>query len=101
MDLSSTVRSELEAEKVNLGAAEAPEGVEARTAAQIERAVDESLVAVLRAVMLVLPGSHWQARWSRRSWSAIGASSPRVEIPVCRTGVGRTAPVLRSFSYIA
>jgi hypothetical protein len=39
MDLFSTVRSELEAEKVNLGAAEAPEGVEARTAAQIERAV--------------------------------------------------------------
>jgi hypothetical protein len=56
MDLSSTVRSELEAEKVNLGAAEAPEGVEVRTAAQIERAVDESLVAVLRAVMLVSSG---------------------------------------------
>jgi hypothetical protein len=56
MDLSSTVRSELEAEKVNIGAAEAPEGVEVRTAAQIERAVDESLVAVLRAVMLVSSG---------------------------------------------
>ena len=56
MDLSSTVRSELEAEKVNLGAAEAPEGVEVRTAAQIERAVDESLVAAFRAVMLVSSG---------------------------------------------
>jgi EmrB/QacA subfamily drug resistance transporter len=33
MDLSGTVRSELEAAKANLGAAEAPEGVDARTAA--------------------------------------------------------------------
>jgi hypothetical protein len=56
MDLSGTVRSELEAEKVDLGAAEAPEGVDARTAAQIERAIDESFVAAFRTVMLVSSG---------------------------------------------
>jgi MFS family permease len=53
MDLSGEVRSELEAAKGDLGAAEAPEGVDAGTAAQIERAIDESFVAGFRAVMLV------------------------------------------------
>jgi MFS family permease len=56
MDLTGAVRSELEAAKADLGAAEAPEGVDARTAAQIERAVDESFVAAFRAVMLVSSG---------------------------------------------
>jgi EmrB/QacA subfamily drug resistance transporter len=53
MDLSSEVRSELEAAKADLGAAEAPEGVDSGTAARIERAIDESFVAGFRAVMLV------------------------------------------------
>ena len=56
MDLTSQVRSEMEAAKANLGAAEAPEGVDAGTAAQIERAIDESFVAGFRAVMLVSAG---------------------------------------------
>ncbi len=56
MDLSGTVRGELEAARADLGAAEAPEGVDARTAARIERAIDESFVAAFRAVMLVSCG---------------------------------------------
>ena len=56
MDMSGAVRSELEAAKADLGAAEAPEGVDARTAARIERAVDESFVSAFRAVMLVSCG---------------------------------------------
>jgi hypothetical protein len=56
MDLSGGVRSELEAAKAHLGAAKAPEGVDARTAARIERAIDESFVAGFRAVMLVSAG---------------------------------------------
>jgi MFS family permease len=56
MNLSSEVRSEMEAAKAHLGAAEAPEGVDAGTAAQIERAVDEAFVAGFRAVMLVSAG---------------------------------------------
>jgi EmrB/QacA subfamily drug resistance transporter len=56
MDLTSQVRSEMEAAKANLGAAEAPEGVDAGTVAQIERAIDESFVAGFRAVMLVSAG---------------------------------------------
>ncbi len=56
MDLSGEVRSELEAAKAYLGAAEAPEGVDAGTAAQNERAIDEAFVAGFRAVMLVSAG---------------------------------------------
>ncbi len=56
MDLPKGVRSELEAAKGELGAAEAPEGVDRETAAQIEDAIDESFVAGFRAVMLVSAG---------------------------------------------
>jgi MFS family permease len=56
MDLSGEVRSELEAAKADLGAAEAPESVDAVTAARIERAIDASFVAGFRAVMLVSAG---------------------------------------------
>jgi EmrB/QacA subfamily drug resistance transporter len=56
MDLSGEIRSEMEAAKTHLGAAEAPEGVEAVTAAHIERAIDESFVAGFRAVMLASAG---------------------------------------------
>jgi MFS family permease len=53
IELPGEVRSELEAEKADLGAAEAPEGVDAGTAARIERAIDESFVAGFRVVMVV------------------------------------------------
>jgi EmrB/QacA subfamily drug resistance transporter len=56
MDLSSDVRSELETVKADLGAAEAPEGVDVETAVRIERAIDESFVAGFRVVMLVSAG---------------------------------------------
>jgi EmrB/QacA subfamily drug resistance transporter len=53
MKLPGEVRSELEAAKDHLAAAEAPEGVDGGTAAQIENAIDESFVAGFRTVMLV------------------------------------------------
>jgi EmrB/QacA subfamily drug resistance transporter len=56
MNLPGEVRSEMEAAKAHLGAAEAPEGVGAETAVHIERAVDESFVAGFRMVMLVCIG---------------------------------------------
>src|SRR5215218_2615305 len=56
MDLPGGVRSELEAAKDDLGAAKAPEGVDARTAAKIESAIDASFVAGFRAVMVVSAG---------------------------------------------
>ena len=56
MDLSREVRSEMEVAKTHLGAAEAPEGVNAGTEAHIERAIDESFVAGFRAVMLASAG---------------------------------------------
>jgi predicted MFS family arabinose efflux permease len=56
MNLPSEVRSEMEAAKGDLGAAEAPKGADAETAAHIERAVDESFVAGFRTVMVVCVG---------------------------------------------
>jgi hypothetical protein len=56
MNLPEGVHSELEAAKADLGAAEAPESVDARTAAQIERVIVDSFVAGFRAVMLFCCG---------------------------------------------
>ena len=56
MNLRGEVRSEIEAEQDELGAAEVPEGVEAATAAHIERAIDKSFVAGFRTVMVVCVG---------------------------------------------
>jgi len=88
IELSGAVRSELEAAKVDLGAAEAPEGVDARTAAQIERAVDESFVAAFRAVMLVSSGLALASALVAALLVGHRRSGPRVEIPIRRTGVG-------------
>src|SRR5215211_4034234 len=56
MNLRGEVRSEIEAEQDDLGAAEAPEGVEAAAAAHIERAIDKSFVAGFRTVMVICVG---------------------------------------------
>jgi len=56
MNLTGEVRSEMEAAKDDLAAAQAPEGVNAKTAAQIEHAIDESFVAGFRTVMAVCVG---------------------------------------------
>ena len=56
MNLPGEVRSEMEAAKADLGAAKAPEGVDAGTATEIERAIDESFIAGFRTVMLVCVG---------------------------------------------
>jgi EmrB/QacA subfamily drug resistance transporter len=56
MELPGEVLSDLEAAKGDLGAAEAPEGVDAGLVVRIERAIDESFVAGFRTVMLVSAG---------------------------------------------
>jgi hypothetical protein len=56
MDLSGAVRSELEVAKADLGATEVPEGMDAGTAARIERAIEESFVTGFRTVMLICVG---------------------------------------------
>jgi EmrB/QacA subfamily drug resistance transporter len=56
MNLPSEVRAEMEAAKDHLGAAKAPEGVDAKKAAHIERAIKESFVAGFRTVMVVCVG---------------------------------------------
>jgi EmrB/QacA subfamily drug resistance transporter len=83
MNLLGKVRSEMEAAKAHLGAAEAPEGVDAVTAAQIERAVDEAFVAGFRVVMLVSAGLALASALAAavlvgdwKIWSASRASHP-------------------------
>jgi len=52
LDLSPQARQQLEADKVDLGAAEIPEGVGGETAASVKRAVAESFVAGFRVAMV-------------------------------------------------
>src|SRR5829696_3773206 len=56
MNLPGEVRSKIEAEKGNLGAARAPERVNAKMAAHIDHAIDESFVAGFRTVMVICVG---------------------------------------------
>ena len=53
MDLPPGTRGHIEAEKVELGAAEAPEDLDASLEEAVERALDEAFVSGYRAVMLV------------------------------------------------
>src|SRR5215217_5775300 len=56
MNLPGEVRSKIEAEKGDLGAARAPERVNAKMAAHIDHAIDESFVAGFRTVMVICVG---------------------------------------------
>ncbi len=56
MNLPGEVRTEMEAKKAHLGAAKAPEDVDAKTAVHIERAIKESFVAGFRTVMVICVG---------------------------------------------
>jgi EmrB/QacA subfamily drug resistance transporter len=53
LELSPGARQQLEEEKIKLGAAEAPEGLDAMLGATVDRAIDEAYVAGYRTVMLV------------------------------------------------
>jgi hypothetical protein len=96
MDLSGEVRSELEAAKADLGAAEVPESVDAVTATRIERAIDASFVAGFRAVMLISAGlalmSALAAALLVGDWRARSASRD----PLRRPEPVRKAPVPRT-----
>jgi EmrB/QacA subfamily drug resistance transporter len=56
LDLPQGARQHLEAEKVDLGGAEVPEGLDGGTAAAVERAIDEAFVAGFRVAMFVAAG---------------------------------------------
>jgi EmrB/QacA subfamily drug resistance transporter len=53
VNLSPEAKQQLEGEKIQLGAAQAPEGLDAAQSANVERAIDEAFVAGYRVVMLV------------------------------------------------
>ena len=53
LDLPPGAQQQLETEKVDLGAAEVPEGLGGATAAAVERAIDEAFVAGFRIAMFV------------------------------------------------
>jgi EmrB/QacA subfamily drug resistance transporter len=56
LDLTTEQQAALESEKVDLGAAEAPEGLGGGTAAAVERAVDEAFVGAFRLAMYISAG---------------------------------------------
>jgi hypothetical protein len=56
LDLPREARQQLEAEKVDLAGAEVPEGLDGRTAAAVQRAIDEAFVAGYRVAMLIAAG---------------------------------------------
>ncbi|MCA1849963.1 MAG: MFS transporter, partial [Acidobacteria bacterium] len=53
LDLPPQAQQQLDAEKVNLGGAEVPEGLDGETAAAVQRAIDEAFVAGFRTAMYV------------------------------------------------
>jgi EmrB/QacA subfamily drug resistance transporter len=53
LNLPPEARQQLEEEKVKLGAAQAPEGLDAAQSANVDRAIDEAFVSGYRVVMLV------------------------------------------------
>lgn len=56
LDVSRQTQSAMEERKVNLGAAQPPEGVDGETATAIDEAVDESFVAGFRLAMYIAAG---------------------------------------------
>jgi EmrB/QacA subfamily drug resistance transporter len=56
LNLPPEARQQLEAEEANLGAARAPEGLDAETTAAVETAVDEAFVSGFRIIMFVAAG---------------------------------------------
>ena len=57
LNLPSDVRQQLEGEKLALGAAEAPENLDAGSQSAVERAIDEAFVSGYRVIMLVAAAS--------------------------------------------
>jgi MFS family permease len=53
LELSPATRQQLEEERIKLGAAQAPESLDAVQGATVDRAIDEAYVAGYRTVMLV------------------------------------------------
>lgn len=56
LNLTSEQQAALETEKVDLGGAEVPEGIDGETAAAVERAVDEAFVSAFRLAMFIAAG---------------------------------------------
>ncbi len=96
MNLAGGVRSEMEAAKADLGAAEAPEGVDAGTAVRIERAIDESYVTGFRAVMLVSAGLALASALTAALLVSDRKVRPAGDVPVRRMGASGGVPVLRA-----
>ena len=96
MNLPKGVRSELEAAKADLGAAEAPEGVDAGTAAKIDRAIDESFVAGFRTVMVVSAGLALASALAAALLVGDGRVRSPSRDPIRRADVGRKVPVLHT-----
>jgi hypothetical protein len=95
MDLPGGSRAEMESAKADLGAARAPQGVDAATATRIENAVDESFVSGFRAVMLVSAGLALASALAA-ALLIDGRVSPASKAPLRRMDAGVEAPPLKT-----
>jgi MFS family permease len=91
LDLPQGARQQLEAEKVDLGGAEVPEGLGGDTAAAAERAVDEAFVAGFRIAMFVAAGLALASAVAAAI--LIEGKGRAVRSTEARSAEGETAPV--------
>jgi hypothetical protein len=56
LDLPPEARKQLEEEKIQLGTAEVPQGLDAASTGAVERAIDEAFVSGYRVIMIVVAG---------------------------------------------
>jgi hypothetical protein len=89
LDLGPQARQQLEAEKVDLGGAEVPDGLGGTTAAAMERAIDEAFVAAFRVAMFVAAGL---ALASAVAAGIMIEGKGRAVKSEARTAEGETAP---------
>ena len=91
LDLPPEARQQLDGEKVQLGAAEAPEGLDAATGAIVERAIDDAFVSGYRGVVLVAAGASLASALSAALLIG-GKTSGEHPAEMCRTMFHNSEP---------
>jgi EmrB/QacA subfamily drug resistance transporter len=90
LDLPPRTQQQLEAEKVDLGGAEVPDGLDGATATAVERAIDEAFVAGFRIAMFVAAGLALMS--AAAAALMIEGKGPAVRSEEARRAQGETAP---------
>jgi hypothetical protein len=90
LDLPPEAQQQLEAQKVNLGAAQVPKGLSGETAAAVQKAIEESFVAGFRIAMFVAAALALASAVA--AGIMVGGKGPAVRSEESRRSEGETAP---------